>query len=321
MSTKINIGIIGYGNLGKSLEQVILTRNDCNLVAIFSRRNIKSRFNTIVESYENIFNFKNKIDVMFLCGGSFLDIEKQVADLLLNYDCINSFDKHKKIVSELERLDKIAKSSKHRIIMSCGWDPGLFSNLRGFCYALSGETPITFWGKGISLGHSDAVRTIENVQDAVQFTVPNKTAVKLARRGKLIENECLHVRDVYVVAEKKYHKMLSIEIRNIPNYFKGQLVNVEFVSQEKLLKLKNKLNHEGEIISNFKLVHGSKCFINFKLKMSSNPDFTACIMARYIDAIVNLKKRKITGAFTSLDIPVIDLFKAEQRKKVIDLIC
>lgn len=318
---KINVGIVGYGNLGKSLERVILARNDCNLVAIFSRRNVKSKFNTLIEGYENISIYKNKIDIMLMCGGSVSDIESQMSDVLVNFDCINSFDNHKKIVSELDRLDKLAKNFGHRLIMSCGWDPGVFSNLRGFFYALSGEKPITFWGNGISLGHSDAVRRLNHVRDAVQFTAPNKQAVRRARMGKLCHNECLHSREVFVVADKRYQKSIDLQIRNIPNYFKGQMVSVEFVNGEKLLKLKNKLFHKGELISNFTTIHGSKCSVDFKLKMSSNPDFTATVMARYIDAIVNFKRKGMTGAFTSLDVPVIDLFKAGQRKKVIDLIC
>lgn len=319
---KINVGIVGYGNLGKSLEQVILARNDCNLVSIFSRRNVKSKFNTPIESYENISLYKNKIDVLLACGGSFSDIENQMTQLVENFDVINSFDKHKKIVSELERLDKLAKQSKHRLIMSCGWDPGFFSNLRAFCYALTGEVPVCFWGKGISLGHSDAVRKLDNVCDAVQFTVPNKNALNLARRGSILANEeGLHSREVFVVAEKKYHKCIENQIKNIPNYFKGQMVKVEFVSLEKLLKLKSKMSHKGELISTFKTVHGSKCGICVKLKMASNPDFTASIMARYIDAVVNLKNKNLTGAFTSLDIPVIDLFKAGSRKKITGLLC
>lgn len=318
---KINIGIVGYGNLGKSLERVILARNDCNLVAIFSRRNVKSKFNTIIESYENISLFKDKIDVMLMCGGSMSDIESQMSDVLVNFDCINSFDNHKKIVSELDRLDSLAKKFERRVIMSCGWDPGVFSNVRGLFYALSGEKAVTFWGKGISLGHSDAVRNLNHVRDAVQFTVPSKQAIRHAKTGRLCHDECLHSREVFVVADKKYQKNIDLQIKNIPNYFKGQLVSVEFVSPERLLKLKTKLYHKGEVIANFKTIHGTKCGVDFRLKMSSNPDFTATVMARYIDAIVNFKRKGMVGAFTSLDVPVVDLFKAGQRKKVIELVC
>lgn len=318
---KINIGIVGYGNLGKAIEQVIISRNDCNLVAIFSRRLVKSKFNTLIESYENISSYKNKIDIMLLCGGSFNDLEKQTTDVLLNFDCINSFDNHKKLLFELKRLDRLAKNTNHRLIMSCGWDPGIFSNFRAMCYALSLEKPIVFWGKGISMGHSDAIRKAKDVQDGIEFTIPNPIALKQARSGKFFGNEYLHLRDCYVVADKHNQKKVDRTIRQIPDYFKGQVTQVNFVSSEKMLELKHKLSHKGEIISRFKTIHGSKCYLNFKLKLESNPDFTATVMACYINAIINLKAQGKCGAFTPLDIPMIDLFKLNSREKVIDTLC
>lgn len=319
---KINIGIVGYGNLGKAIEQVIISRNDCNLVAIFSRRLVKSKFNTPTESYENISSYKDKIDIMLLCGGSFCDIEKQTTDVLLNFDCINSFDNHKKILQELKRLNKLGISSKHRLIMACGWDPGVFSNIRAMCYAISNEKPIVFWGKGISMGHSEALRKIPNVVDAVEFTIPNESAVKLARKGKLNGTECLHLRDCYVVADKKKcQQKIESNIREIPDYFKGQPTVVNFVPQEKILKLKQKLSHKGEIISKFKTIHGSSCSMVFRLKLKSNADFTATVMASYINAIMNLRTQGRAGAFTPLDIPTIDLFKKESREKIIESLC
>lgn len=310
---KLNIGIVGYGNLGKAAEQVIISKNNCNLIAIFSRRDVKSRFNTPVESYENISLYKGKIDVMLLCGGSFSDIEKQSSDCLINFDCINTFDNHKKLSSELERLDKLAKLSGHRLIMACGWDPGIFSNLRAICYAFSNEKPIVFWGKGISMGHSEAVRRVKCVKDAVAFTIPNIEVLKQARRGTYSETEQLHTRECFVVADKKHHKRIETTIKNIPNYFKGQQTKVNFVSQEKLLSLRTNLSHKGEIISNFKTIMGSKCKLDFRLKLKSNPDFTATVMSAYIEAIRNLKANKISGAFTPLDIPMSFLFKPSAR--------
>lgn len=318
---KINIGIVGYGNLGKSLEQIILARNDCNLVAIFSRREVKSNYNSTIESYENIMSYKSKIDIMLLCGGSYSDLEKQSSEVLMAFDCINSFDTHKKIANELDRLDKLAKTSNHRLIMACGWDPGIFSNIRAMCYSLSNQTPFVFWGKGISMGHSDAIRKVKHVLDGVEITLPNTLALKQARLGKLNGNECLHFRECYVVADKKYHSFIENSIKNIPDYFKGQPTAVNFVSREKMLKLHSSLSHSGEIISKFKTIHGSKCLLNFKLKTSSNPDFTATIMASYIDAIINLKKYKLCGAFTPLDIPMMFLFKQSTRRKIIESLC
>lgn len=317
----INIGIIGYGNLGKALEQVILSRSDCKLVAIFSRRLVKSKFNTLIESYENISLYRHKIDIMMLCGGSSSDIEGQTSEALLHFDCINSFDNHKKIISELKRLNKLAVSSKHRLIMACGWDPGLFSNIRSLVYSISKTKPYVFWGKGVSMGHSEAIKRTPNVIDAIQFTVPNKKAISLAKHSKINGNETMHFRECFVVADKKYHKTIEKNIRQIPNYFKGQATTINFVSNEKLLKLHSNFSHQGEIVSQFKTVHGSLCSIDFKLKMNSNPNLTASIMAGYINAIINLKNKNECGAFTTLDIPPIYLFKPCSRYKITEMLC
>lgn len=318
---KINIGIIGYGNLGKATEQIILSKHKYNLVAIFSRRMVKSKFNTIIESYENISLYKDKIDIMLLCGGSFDDLEKQTTDALFYFDSINTFDNHKKIPSEFERLDKIAKNTNHRLIMSCGWDPGIFSIIRTIFFSLSKTKPIVFWGKGISMGHSDAIRKVKNVTDGIEFTIPNKNALKLARLGKFYENEPLHFRQCFVVAEKKYQKTIYEKIKNIPDYFKGQPTTVEFVSHEELLKLKSKMAHCGEIISNFKTLDGSNNWFNFKLKTASNPNLTATILTSYIDAIINLKQDKKIGAFTPLDIPISYLFDKSYHNKLLSDLC
>lgn len=314
---KINIGIIGYGNLGKAVEQIVLSRNDLNLVAIFSRRVVKSKYNSQIESYENIALYKNKIDVMLLCGGSFADLEKQTSDAILYFDCINTFDNHKKIYSELKRLDKLARNSGHRLIMSCGWDPGIFSIFRALFYSLSNIKPNAFWGKGISMGHSDAIRNLDGVIDAVEFTIPNETAIKRARKGKSLKDEANHYRECFVVAEKKYHKLLEKKIKNIPDYFKGQETSVEFVEKEKLLKLKENMSHKGEIISNFSMIDGSKCLFDFKLSTSSNPMLTATIMIRYVDALLNLKQVGQVGAFNLLDVPISFLFKQSSYDKII----
>lgn len=318
---KINIGIIGYGNLGKAVEKIILSKHNFNLVAIFSRRMVTSRFNTKIESYENISFYKDKIDIMLLCGGSFADLEQQSREAILHYDCINTFDNHKKILSEYEILDKIAKESKHRLIMCCGWDPGIFSIIRALLYSISNEKPVVFWGKGISMGHSDALRRVNKVLDGIEFTVPNQKAINLVKKGKFPECENLHFRECFVVAEKKYHKAIEKTIKNIPDYFKGQATTVEFISHENLLKLKSKMSHKGEIISNFNGVDGSKSQFVFKLKTSSNPSLTATIMTRYIEALINLKADKKSGAFTPLDIPVKSLFSKDYQRKLLEIIC
>ncbi len=318
---KINVGIVGYGNLGKAAEQAVLANKNFNLVAIFSRRLVCSKFNTKVEPYNSFTDYVTKIDVMLLCGGSKSDLEIQTPEIAEYFDVINTFDTHKKIPTEFNKLNEIAKKSKHRIIMSCGWDPGIFSLIRAMFMALSNNNPITFWGKGISMGHSDAIRRISGVDDAVQFTVPNKEAIKRAKSGTLPEDMPRHFRECYVVCKPKDSARIENEIKNIPNYFKGQPTTVSFVDQNHLLKLKSKMLHRGEVISSFKTAGDSKCKLNFSVYMDSNPNFTACIITTYINAIANLKENKVTGAFTNLDIPVSYLFPSKYKETLLKTLC
>lgn len=318
---KINIGIVGYGNLGKSCERSVLSNARFNLVAIFSRRTVTSKFNTVIEPYENCVNYVGKIDIMLLCGGSKSDLEIQTPSVLSLFDCINTFDTHSKILSEYNRLDVLAKNSNHRLIMSCGWDPGIFSVVRAMFEAVSYEKPVTFWGKGISLGHSDAIRRVPGVIDGVQFTVPSKVAMMMAGHGKQVQENNLHTRECYVVAKESDQKQVEEDIKNIPNYFLGQKTNVHFVSNETVSRLKQKLSHKGEVISVYKTIHGSKCKMNFSVSMESNPDFTACIMMAYINAILNLKEKNASGAFTCLEIPVSDLFYGKSKEEIIKKFC
>jgi len=320
---KINIGIVGYGNLGKAVEKYVLSNANLNLVAIFSRRVVTSSFNTKVETYENFINYKHCIDVMLLCGGSMSDLEIQTPEILKYFDCINTFDNHKKISTEYEKLNNLAINSNHRLIMSCGWDPGVFSIMRALLYNLGEKNmPITFWGKGISMGHSDALRRVDGVIDGVEFTVPNKDAIKFAKQGKSINNIPKHIRDCYVVSSNSsLNHEIENKIKNIPDYFKGQPTNVNFISNLKLLKLKYNFSHKGEIIQYFKNHNGLKCKMNFKLSISSNPDFTASIMICYINAILNLKNKNVSGCFTPLEIPISYLFYNKKICDILNLFC
>ena len=318
---KINIGIVGYGNLGKSAERAVLASKNLNLIAIFSRRVVVSAYNSLVEPYEAYKNYVGKIDVMLLCGGSKSDLEVQTPEILEYFDCINTFDTHKKLSFEYKKLSKLAKSSNHRLIMACGWDPGLFSVIRAYMSAISGVSPTTFWGKGISMGHSDAIRRIDGVIDAVQFTVPSSEAIKLAKQGSLPEDMPLHSRECYVVAEANSQARIEREIKNIPNYFLGQPTTVSFVKSDKLASLKKKMFHKGEVISTFKTIHGSSCKLCFSASMESNPHFTASIMISYINAIFNLKQNNMVGAFTALDIPPSYLFVGKEKENLISSLC
>lgn len=318
---KTNIGIVGYGNLGKAVERQVIAYKNFNLVAIFSRRTIKSAYGTLVEPYENYKNYQSKIDIMLLCGGSANDLEIQTPEILEYFDCVNTFDTHKKISSEFHKLNEIAKKSNHILIMSCGWDPGIFSIIRATMFAISKTEPITFWGKGISMGHSDAIRQIDCVVDGVQFTIPNQEAKQKAKRGVAFDNLPLHKRDCFVVANKKDEPKIEYKIKNIPNYFKGQPTKVNFVSHETLLKLKNKLSHKGEIVCSFKHISGTKSTMNFSVSMKSNPDFTASIILAYTTAVINMKENQMTGSFTPIDIPASFLFTENQREQLLTNFC
>ena len=319
MNSKINVGIVGYGNLGKAVEHELLKNSNYNLVAIFSRRLIKSNFNTLVEPYENHINYIGKIDIILLCGGSISDLEIQTPEIAKYFDTINTFDTHAKIKSQLNILNKLTSKHKTRAIISCGWDPGIFSIIRGIMFAVSKTEPITFWGKGISMGHSDALRRVDGVVDGVQFTIPNKDSIRLAKKGLLDDGTPLHTRDCYVVCNKNKEKQIEQQIKEIPNYFFGQPTNVSFVSTKHLAKLKHKMQHKGEIISFFKTAKNNNCSMKFVAKMQSNPYFTAKIMISYLNAIINLKNLGISGAFTPLDLPISFLFNSAQKDKLFAL--
>lgn len=318
---KINVGIVGYGNLGKSVEQIVLSQQNLNLVAIFSRRLIKSKYNTKVEFYDEFKSYKNKIDIMLLCGGSKSDLEFQTPEVFEYFDVINTFDTHAKIFNEYKKLNALSQKTNHRAIICCGWDPGIFSIIRGLFLAISKQNSYTFWGKGVSMGHSDAIRRVPFVDDGVQFTVPILSAIKKARSGTLEKDEPMHERICFVSANQIYHKQIETDIKNIPNYFKGQPTKVNFVPAIKVMKLKSNMRHKGFIINNFKTKSGTNCKMEFSVSMKSNPDFTASIMVAYINAVINLKQSNTIGAFTNLDIPISFLFEKREFESLLKTIC
>lgn len=318
---KIKVGIVGYGNLGKAIEEEILKNKNLKLVAIFSRRTVSSKYNTLIEPYHAFKEYKNKIDVMMMCGGSANDIELQVSEISKYFCLINSFDTHSKLKNFVSTLDILNKENKTISISACGWDPGLFSIIRALSYAISTEKPLTFWGKGLSMGHSDAIRGISGVEDGLQFTIPNKKAILDAKKGMLSDGEPLHFRECFVFAKKDKHKLIEKQIKNIPNYFKGQPTSVSFVSSIRLAKLKSNMAHEGIIISPFRLSNNKKAYIEFQAKMDSNPIFTAKIMIRFIFAIIKLKDKKEFGAYLPFDVPISYLFLDGERQFVIKHLC
>lgn len=300
---KIQVGIVGYGNLGKSCQSLLKTCPDMELFGIFSRRDIKeSGFYKL----EDIKKYKDKIDVLILCGSSDRDILKQAPVLIENFNTVDSFDTHNKIYDYYKDMDKKAKENKKVSLISTGWDPGLFSIVRTYAEAilLDGNS-YTLWGKGISQGHSAAVRSIEGIKDASQYTIPKKDFIEKIRGGENPEftPQKAHIREVFAVAQEGYDENeLSEKIKSIPDYFDKYETIVHFISQEELDKNHKGMPHGGSVIRSGKSPKGENQTIEFSLKLGDNPDFTAAVDLAYVRAVYRLKEEEKFGAYTVLDI-------------------
>ncbi len=299
---KIKVGILGYGNLGKSIEELVLNDSNFELVAVFSKRVVKAKIKN-VEFINKIEDYKNKIDIMFLCGGSSSNLMEQAKQSLCYFNCIDAFDTHKLIPKHLNVCDDLAKQNKKVAFCSFGWDPGLFSLMRVLFNAFGNKT-YTVWGKGVSQGHSEAIRCIKGVKDAVQYTIPNQKLVDKLKSGKLknLDNEKeLHVRECFIVAEQKDRAEIFNKVVNMPNYFLGYNTKVNFVDAKKLQKHKC-LFHAGEVFD----VGGE---MSFKLNLKSNPIFTAKVLVAYAKVLFEFYQNKKFGAYSILDVPFSYLIK------------
>lgn len=306
----MKIGIVGYGNLGKAVEKIAEENKNFEIVGIFSRRNIKA--NHQVYPLKSAIKFKNKIDIMIMCGGSEKDLMIQTPTFAKNFNVIDTFDTHNLSTKHFENVDKICKESQTSAIVCCGWDPGLFSCLRAVFGSIF-DNVNCFYGKGISLGHTNAIKKIKGVIDAKQYTLVNKKTLKQAKANKpVIKNK--HIRKCFVVATKN-KKLISKQIKNIPNYFKGEKTKIRFVSQKTLLKKHNTFAHQGQIIATDE---NSSLFL--KLKMKSNPIFTAKILLAYCTALSRIIEAKVFKAFTPLSIPFCWLYDKDQ-KSIIKELC
>ena len=283
----MKVGIIGYGNLGKAVEEEIKKHSEFELVEIFSRRKLQ---NTI--SFSKIGDYVGKIETLFVCVGSKTDLEQISVKLIKNFNIVETFDNHSKIPEYFKKIDKIAKKHAKFAVCSVGWDPGLFSLMRGLIASL-GYSPFTFWGKGVSQGHTQAIKNIPGVIDGIEFTVPNKKALKQIKKGINVENMPLHSRLCYIVANLENQQRIKEEIVNMPDYFLGYKTIIKFVSQNKLNKLKT-FKHRGEVLT-------CENIINFSLNLPSNPKFTAKTAICYAKSIKNLLK---PGAYSIFDIPI-----------------
>lgn len=311
----IKVGILGYGNLGKGVELALIQNTDMELVAIFTRRNpdtIKTFTNAKVISVEEIEKWKDKIDIMILCGGSKTDLPVQGPKYAKLFNTIDSFDTHANIPEYFEQVDKSAKEGGNVSIISVGWDPGLFSLNRLYSESvLSAGNTYTFWGRGVSQGHSDAIRRIKGVKNAIQYTIPKEEAINSVKNGNnpTLTTKDKHLRECFVVLEDGIDKdKVEKEIKEMPNYFFDYDTIVHFVSDEEFLKKHTKMSHGGFIIrSGYTGIDNNKQIIEYSLKLESNPEFTASILTAYARAAYKLSKENIVGAKTVFDIPVSKL--------------
>ena len=308
----IRIGIMGYGNLGRGIECAIKQNDDMELVAVFTRRNPETvkilTPGVNVYSVDEAINKKDEIDVLILCGGSATDLPKQTPEYAKYFNVIDSFDTHAKIPEHFNNVNKVAKEYNHIGIISVGWDPGMFSLNRLYANAiLSDGNDYTFWGKGVSQGHSDAIRRIEGVIDARQYTVPVDQAVMSVRNGEnpTLSTRQKHTRECYVVVEDGADKArIENEIKTMPNYFSEYDTTVNFISMEELLENHSGIPHGGMVIRSGKTGWNleNNNIIEYSLKLDSNPEFTSSVIVAYARAAYRLNKEGETGCKTVFDI-------------------
>ena len=314
MSTEIRIGILGYGNIGRGVELAVSQNPDMKLTAVFTRRDPEkvkpAAKNVKVVHAGDIEEYRDLIDVLILCGGSATDLPIQGPKYAGLFNCVDSFDTHAKIPGYFDHVDKAAKAAGKTAAISIGWDPGLFSLNRMYTDAvLPGSMVYTFWGKGVSQGHSDAIRRIGGVENAIQYTVPIDEAVNRVRNGENPELTARqkHLRECFVVAEEGADKTrIEKDIKEMPNYFADYDTMVHFISREELKKNHSKMPHGGFVIRSGKtgVHHENKQIIEFSLKLDSNPEFTGNILVAYARAVARLNREGRTGAVTVFDVPV-----------------
>ena len=303
----INIGIVGYGNLGRGVEANLKNAPDMNLVGIFSRRN-PDTLDTEATAYhiDDILNFKDKIDVLILCGGSRSDIPEQGPALAEHFNTVDSYDNHSQIPNYFESIDTVAKAHKYVSIIATGWDPGLFSlnRLIGEAILPKGDT-YTFWGEGLSQGHGDAVRRVEGVKDGVQYTIPNTELIDQIHAGETVEytSKSAHNRDVYVALEEGADaEKVKNDIVTMPDYFEGYQTEVTFITEEELHANHAGLPHGGRVIRSGETSPDMQQVYEFGLNLGSNPEFTAAVNVAYARAAYKLHQEGLSGAQTVFDI-------------------
>ncbi len=325
----IRIGIYGYGNLGRGVELALRQNPDMSTVGIFTRRDpatLQTLTGVPVYAAAEVENMAKDIDVLILCGGSSTDLPKQTPALASICNVVDSFDTHANIPAHVKNVDAVAKTAQKTAIVSVGWDPGMFSLARAYASAVLPEgKDYTFWGKGVSQGHSDAIRRIDGVADAKQYTIPVESALQAVRKG---ENPALttrqkHLRECFVVAKDGADKdKIEKQIKEMPNYFADYDTTVHFISQEELNANHSGLPHGGVVIRSG--VTGKndehKHVIEYSLKLDSNAEFTASVLVAYARAAYRLNKEGAYGCKTVLDVPPIYLSKESREDLIAHLV-
>lgn len=310
---KVRIGITGYGNLGKGVEMAIRQNDDMELAGVFTRRNPEDvKIATPgVKAYtmEDAKNMTDDIDVMIICGGSATDLPKQTPELAKYFNVIDSFDTHARIPEHFAAVDAACKEANHVGFISLGWDPGLFSLNRIYAESIlpNGKT-YTFWGKGVSQGHSDAIRRIPGVKRGIQYTVPVEDAMDAVRAGKQPEltTRQKHTRECFVVAEEGADlKQIEESIKTMKNYFDEYDTTVNFITEEEFDAVHNKMPHGGFVMRSGMTGANETThqMIEYSLKLESNPEFTSSVLVAYARALMRMKEHGAAGCFTAFDVP------------------
>lgn len=312
----MKIGIYGYGNLGKGVEYCAQQNPDIEVTGVFTRRNpesVKTALGTKVYSAEDVLKYKNEIDIMIICGGSATDLPKITPMLAKDFSVVDSFDTHPKIPEHFNNVDKSARENNTLALISAGWDPGMFSLNRIYAESILpyGKT-YTFWGKGVSQGHSDAVRRIEGVLDARQYTIPKESALNSVRSGENpeLKTRDKHLRECFVVARDGADlQSIEAQIKNMPDYFADYDTVVHFISAEEMAKNHSELPHGGFVIRSGKTGENNSHShtIEFRLTLDSNPEFTAGVLIAAARAVYRKKNRGETGCITLFDVAPADL--------------
>lgn len=308
--TKIRIGIVGYGNLGKGAELAIQKCLDMELIGIFTRRDpagIQTTSGAKVRALDEAGDFKGKIDVMLLCGGSATDLPEQGPALARDFNTVDSFDTHARIPEYFAAMDAACREGGTLGIISVGWDPGLFSLQRMYAEAILPEgNGYTFWGEGVSQGHSDAIRRVKGVKRGLQYTAPIADAMDRVRRGESPQLSARekHLRVCYVVPEEGADlEEIRREIVTMPNYFDDYDTSVTFLSEEEFVRDHGDMPHGGRVLHSGITGEGHKQLIEFGLKLDSNPEFTSSVLAAYARAAYRMRNDGAVGAKTVFDVP------------------